>query len=301
MPEYIAYHNGNWKPSSQVSIQPNDRGLTLGDSVYDALRTFNGECYKVQAHVDRLYRSLKSVGIDAGISPDEMFDLINQSCARNEHLREKAGDHRVWIWISRGPGRWAHTAGPPTVIILVSPSDFGRFAHLYESGAHGIIPDILSYPVTTLDPRIKHTSRMNFNLAEIEVAKIDPEAWPILTDTEGHVTEGTSYNVFIVKNEIVQTPFIHALLRGISRETIFEIADELKIPSQEKMLRPDDLHNADEIFFTGTTMCILAVTRLNGKSVGDSKPGKITMKLLSKWSEIVGVDIVKQAIKFAKR
>ena len=198
MKKYTAYCNGEWMLSSEVSISPDDRGITLGDSIYDAVRTFNGKCFRLDAHIDRLYRSLNSVSIDPGLSPNEMTSLVEECVKKNENLRSEVGDHRIWIYVSRGPGQWAHDAGPSTVVILVSPLDYGRYARFYKTGAHGIIPKIHSYAVDTLDPRIKHTSRMNFNLAEIEVAKIDPEAWPMLTDSDGYLTEGTAYNIFIV-------------------------------------------------------------------------------------------------------
>lgn len=298
MSKYIAYHNGYWISSDKVCIAPNDRGLTLGDSVYDALRTFNGKPYQVDEHTDRLFRSLKAVSIDPKITSDAMKKLIVESCSRNNHLIEKAGDHRVYIWISRGVGRWAYNAGPPTVLILVSPLDFGRYAHLYEAGARAVIPDVRSYTINTLDPRIKHTSRMNFNLAEIEANRKDPEAWPVLRDDKGFITESTACNIFLVKEGVIRTPYVEALLRGISRETIFELARQLDLTAKEDNIMPDDLYNADEVFFTGTSMCLLPVTVIDGKPIGNGKPGNITIRLLRKWSENVDMDIIEQAIQF---
>ena len=92
MADYITYFNGEWIPFSQVKIDPMDRGFLVGDVVFDVARTFNGKSFRLQAHIDRLYRSLKFIRIDPGLSPEEMFAISEEVVARNEHLREAVGD-----------------------------------------------------------------------------------------------------------------------------------------------------------------------------------------------------------------
>ncbi len=298
MADYTAYFNGEYVPFSQVKIDPLDRGFMVGDVVFDVARTFDGKSFRMREHVERLYRSLKFIRLDPGLSPEEMIEISEETIRRNESLRSEVGDFTVWQFVTRGPGRWTHSAGPPTVCVKVSAIDFGRFGRFYDSGAHGVIPRTRSYPAESLDPKVKHYSRMNFNLAELEVADVDPDAWPILTDADGNLTEGTGYNAFIVTDGVIRTPADQSILQGVSRRTVIDLARQLHIPLVEEDLQPYDLYTADEAFFSGTSPCVLPVTRADRRQIGDGQPGPITRQLLAAWSETVGVDIVDQALRF---
>ena len=298
MADYMSYFNGEWVPYSQVRIHPRDRGFIVADVVFDVARTFDGKSFMMREHVDRLYRSLKYTRIDPGLSADEMEDISEEAVRRNENLREEVGDYTVVQFVTRGPGRWAHSAGPPTVCVNVSPIDFNRFSRLQREGAHGVIARTRSYPVESLDSKAKHYSRMNFNLAELEVFDVDPEAWPILMDTSGNLTEGTGYNAFLVTDGVIRTAGDRNILQGISRMAVFDLARQLDIPVSEEELQPYDLYNADEAFFSGTSYCVMPVTKVDNRQVADGKPGPITKQLLAAWSEKVGVDIVDQGQRF---
>ncbi len=299
MADYTAYFRGDWMPFSQVRIDPLDRGFLVGDVVFDVARTFNGKSFRMREHVDRLYRSLKYVRIDPGLSPDEMERISEEVISRNEHLRADAGDFAIWQFVTRGPGRWAHGAGPPTVGVYIRSLGFARFAHLYETGAHGVIARTRSHSPDALDPKVKNFSRMNFNMAELEAADVDPAAWPILLDGHGNVTEGTGYNVFMVGSGVIRTAGDRAVLQGVSRATVFDLAKNLGIPIVEEDLQPYDLYTADEAFVASTSPCILPVTRVDRRQIGPGTPGPVVHRLLTAWSETVGVDIVGQARRFA--
>jgi branched-chain amino acid aminotransferase len=300
MADYTAYYNGEWVPFSHVKIDPMDRGFLVGDVVFDVARTFNGKSFRMQEHIDRLYRSLKFVRIDPGLSPQEMFDISEEVIQRNESERESVGDFTVTQFVTRGLGRWAHTAGPPTVCVKVAPIAFDRFARFYKEGAHGVITRTRSYSAESLDPKVKHYSRMNFNLAELEAADVDPDAWPILADLDGNLTEGTGYNFFLVTDGILRTPGDRSILQGVSRGMIIDLAARLDIRVVEEDLQPYDLYTADEAFFSSTSPCVLPVTQVDRRQINDGKPGPITQRLLSEWSEAVSVNIVEQAQRFAQ-
>ena len=170
------------------------------------------------------------------------------------------------------------------------------FAHLYETGAHGIITRTRSHPAETIDPKLKHYCRLNFNLADLEAADVDPEGWPILCDMDGYLSEGTGYNVFLVSKGVIRTPQDRAILQGVSRGMVLDLAHQLGLDAVEEDLQPYDLYNAEEAFFTGTSPCVMPVTRADHRQVGDGKPGPITKQLLAAWSDAVGVDIVSQAL-----
>ena len=298
MAEYTAYFKGEWMPFSEVKIDPMDRGFTVGDVVFDVARTFNGKSFRMEDHIQRLYRSLKFVRIDPGLSAKEMLDISEEVVQRNDHLRAEVGDFTITQFVTRGPGSSSRSAGPPAVCVKVAPIGFGRFADLFKDGAHGVITRTRSYPVESLDPKVKNYSRMNFNLADLEAADVDPEAWPILTDAEGSLTEGTGYNVFLVTDGVIRTPGDRNILQGVSRGMVFDLARQLNIPLVEEDLQPYDLYNADEAFFSGTSPCILPVSKVDQREIGDGRPGPIVQQLLSAWSETVGMDIVDQALQF---
>jgi branched-chain amino acid aminotransferase len=301
MADYIAYFCGQWMPFHQLRIDPLDRGFLVGDCVFDVARTFNGKSFRMREHVDRLYRSLQYVRIDPGLAPDEMEQISEEVIARNEHLRLDVGDYQIWQFVTRGRGRWAHRAGPPAVGVCVRQIGFSRFADLYDTGAHGIIVRTRSFSPEALDPKVKNFSRMNFNLAELEASDVDPEGWPILTDSRGNLAEGVGYNLFVAAQGVIRTPGDRSVLQGVSRAMVFDLGRELGIPVVEEDLQPYDLYTAEEAFFTSTSPCVLPVTRVDRRPIGSGKPGPVVARLLAAWSEIVGVDIVAQAKRGAPR
>lgn len=298
MADYTVYFNGEWMPFSQVKIDPMDRGFMLGDVVFEVARTFNGKIFRLEEHIDRLYKSLKYSRITPDLSAEEMLNISEHVVNINDHLRAEVGDYTVWQFVTRGPGRWTRSAGPPSICVRISPIDFGRFTQYFDQGAHGVITRTRSYPNESLDSKIKHHSRMNFNLAELEAADVDPEAWPILTDIQGNITEGTGYNIFIVTNGVIKTPGDNNILQGVSRKMVFDLSRQLNIPIIEEDIQPYDLYTADEVFFSSTSYCVLPVTKIDNRHIKDRTPGPITQQILAAWSEIVGVDIIGQALQF---
>ena len=298
MADYTVYFNGEWMPFSQVKIDPMDRGFMLGDVVFEVARTFNGKIFRLEEHIDRLYKSLKYSRITPDLSVEEMLNISEHVVNINDHLRAEVGDYTVWQFVTRGPGRWTRSAGPPSICVRISPIDFGRFTQYFDQGAHGVITRTRSYPNESLDSKIKHHSRMNFNLAELEASDVDPEAWPILTDIQGNITEGTGYNIFIVTNGVIKTPRDNNILQGVSRKMVFDLSKQLNIPIIEEDIQPYDLYTADEVFFSSTSYCVLPVTKIDNRHIKDQTPGPITQQILAAWSEIVGVDIIGQALQF---
>lgn len=296
-----AYFNGDWMPFEDVCLDPSDRGLVAGDSVFDAARTFNGAPFRLEEHTVRLFRSLRYARLDPGLSPQTMLDLTKEVVERNERLRSEIGDWQIWQFVTRGPGRSAADAGPPSVGIKVAPIDFGRFAPAFETGAHVIITRIRSVHPATLDPKFKCYSRMHFNLAELEASDVDPEGFPVLTDATGNITEGPGYNIFAVVGDEVLTPRAANVLEGISRSFVIELVERLPYTVREADLLPIDLVNADEVFLTATSPCVLPVSRVSNRTVGDGLPGEVTAALLSSWNEHVGLDIAAQAASYGCR
>ncbi len=301
MEEHIAYLNGQFVPESECKFHVSDRGIYKGDLVYDVERTFNGKIYRLREHLERLYRSLTYVRIDPGMSLDEMEELTLDVVKRNEHLMEPGSDLQVTQIVTRGHGVKVTDVVAPTICIRVRPIDFGQYAHFYNDGAHVVFPRTRSYSPQSLDPKIKHYSRMNFALAELETADIDPDAYAVLLDLEGNISENTAGNFFIVTKGVLRTAGDRGLLQGISRMTVLELAQQMGIPTSEEDLQPYDAYTADEAFLTTTSYCVLPVGRIDNRPLAQKAPGPITKRLWAAWSEMVGLDIVDQAQRCADR
>ena len=228
--EIIAYFNGEWIPRSECKITMDNRGFRLGDAVFEVDRTYAGKFHNTDDHMDRLFRSLKYTRIDPGISRDEMIQITNEAVERNWHLVPEGGDMNVRQMITRGEGFSVSDNSPATVFVAAYPMDFNRYAHLYDEGAHVVFARTRSYHPDSLDPKVKHVSRMNFVLAELEAHDVDPESWPVLLDLDGNISEGTGFNFWIVTDGKLRTAGDRTLLQGVSRKTLLSIADEIGIP-----------------------------------------------------------------------
>ena len=297
MAEFTAYFNGEWVNRSQCKVDIADRGFALGDAVYEAERTFNGEIFELDGHLDRFFRSLQYVRIDPGLSYQEMKQLCVESVERNKHMWRDGNDFALRQYVTRGSGSSVSNPGQPLVYVGVDYVGFGRFSRMYDDGGHVVFARSRSYSPNSLDPKIKHLSRMNFALAELEAADVDPDAWAVLLDQQGNISEGVTFNFWIVKDGVIRTAPVRNILQGVTRQTVIDLAERLEIPVSEEDIQLYDAYTADEAFITATSFSVLPISKLDGRPIGGDIPGPIVKQLISGWSEMVGVDIADQARK----
>ena len=293
MADYQAYFNGEWVPFGEVTISPSDRGFSVGDLVFEVERTFNGKPFRLKEHIERLYRSLTYVRMDAGLSAGEMTAITEEAIERAKADHPDVTDFWMRQIVTRGT---VDLFDPPAPTVLVQVGEQGFwYADLYDTGLHGVISKTRAYSPQALDPKIKHYSRMNFVLAHQEANDVEPGAWPILLDDRGFLAEGNGQNVFVVTDGVIRTPTDYAALQGVSRGMAIDLTRQLDIPIVEEDLQPYDLYTADEAFWTTTSMCVMPMTQVDRRAIGDGKPGPMSQRLLAAWSEAVGVDVVGQA------
>ena len=158
-----------------------------------------------------------------------------------------------------------------------------------------------SYPNSSLDPKVKHYSRMNFALARRQAVDMDPDSFPVLLDQDGNLSENIAANFFLVTGGVIRTPKETNILQGISRQVVLELAEQLDIPLVEENLQPYDAYTADEAFLTNSGYQVLPVASIDGRRVRHEVPGPVSKRLLAAWSEMVDVDIVGQALEQARR
>ncbi len=293
--EHQVYLNGEILPQSKAGLPLLSFGLQEGFGVFEMTRTFAGRPFKLPEHIHRLLRSLRYVRIDLGLSPEEVERITLQVLGLNESLRGENGDFWIGHTVFHG-GTWPVSSETPTVAVYCVPLPFARWARCYREGVSAVITSIRRTPPECVDPKVKVLSRINLQLAQLEAARLEPGALPILLDLQGNVSEGCGMNVMMVRDGAVVTPTDRSILRGISRQTVLELAAELGMGNQERDFQPYDLYNAEEAFFTTTSRCIIPITRVDGLPLSGGAPGPVTMRLLRRWGERVGVDIAAQAL-----
>ncbi|MHC4448247.1 MAG: aminotransferase class IV, partial [Planctomycetota bacterium] len=299
--ERVAYFNGEIVPESQVLVSFRDRGFNLGDGCFDTTRTFGHKIFKIEEHIARLFRTLRYMQIDPGLTPQEFIDISQDVLSRNLHLLDEDEDYWVFQRVTRGlavvGGDIFENAGP-TVIVECTPLPLNARAKLFRDGIQVVTPATRRVPPESLSPRAKTHNYLNLIMADREAKVGNPEAWAILLDGDGFLTEGMGSNFFLVENGRLYTPRLQKVLGGISRETVMELAVDLGIPCEEKDLELFDAYNADEAFISSTSLGLCPVHSVNGiKPQDQSIPGPITKKIMDAYVKLVDYDFVHQYLK----
>jgi len=299
--EQVVWFNGELIPESEAKISIYDSALMFGDMVFEMTRSFNKKQFKLREHLERLYAGIKILRIPVEMTIEEMEKKVYETIEANEPLFDENDEHRVMIDVTRGALSIYHGVKDiqkgPNIIISDFPLKWtvSSMGHLFDSGINAVIPSQRAIPASLLDPKIKNRSRIHYLMANIEISNFEgDDNWALLLDPDGFIAEGTGDNFFIVKNGIIITPEGRNILRGISREYIFELSEQLGLKCIEKNIEPYDVYTADEAFMTGTPFCILPVASLNNSKINNGKMGEITKSLLDRWSENLGVNIIEQ-------
>jgi len=303
----VVYMNGNFVPEAEAKVSIYDSSLMFGDMVFEMTRSFNKKQFKLREHLERLYASMKYLHIPEMMSIEDMEAVVYKTIELNEPSFEEDDEHRIMIDVSRGTlSIYEDVEGlhkGPNVIIADFPLKWTvcSMGHLFDTGINAVIPAQRAIPADLLEPKVKNRSRVHYLMANIQASQVaGKDNWALLLDPDGYIAEGTGDNFFIVSRGKIITPEGRNILRGVSRDYIFELAKQLDLECEEKNIEPYDVLNADEAFMTGTPFCLLPVTTLNGQKIGEGIPGYITNMLLNTWSKNVGVDIVEQIKSYSK-
>ena len=285
--------NGKIIPESEAKVSIYDSSLMFGDCVFEMTRSFNGKQFKLEEHIDRLFKSIKYLEIPMELSKQDVLKACKETQLANKF--DKGDEHRLMINVTRGTLPMYHETGNVGTNVIIA--DFplrwtvAGMGSLFEEGINAFTPSQRAIPAHLLEPKVKHRSRIHFLKANIEASRLEGKNnWPILQDEDGYLTEGTGCNFFIVHRGMPITPMPKTILSGISRSYIFELSP----CGQADFNAYDVMNDADEAFVTATPFCMLPVTSFNGQPIGDGKVGPVFKDILKKWSDNVGVDIKKQ-------
>lgn len=250
--------------------------------MFEGIRAYNGRVFKLKEHVDRLFDSAKAIAMDIPVTREEMTEIILETLRKN-NLK----DAYIRPIVSRGVGDLGldpRKCEKPCVVVIAQGWG-AMYGNLYEIGLTGVSVCVRRNAPDALSPNIKSLNYLNNILAKIEAnEKGGDEA--IFLDQNGFVCEGSGDNIFIVKNDKVFTPHTISNLKGITRATAIELLDEMGYKVIEANLGLFDLYTADEIFVTGTAAESAPVTRLDGRIIGNGKPGPLTMKMVEAFDKI---------------
>jgi len=285
------YLNGKFYDKSQAKISVFDHGLLYGDGVFEGIRSYNCLVFKLKEHIDRLFESAKSIMLDIPLDKEQLIKAVISTLKEN-NLK----DAYIRLVVTRGEGDLGldprKCLGKATIIIITDkivlyPEKF------YKEGLEIItVPTVRNLP-EALNPQIKSLNYLNNILAKIEAANAGFDE-AIMLDSLGYVAECTGDNIFIVKNDHLYTPpQCMGTLRGITRDSVLEIARNSRIPVHEHVITRHEVYISDECFLTGTAAEIIPVVKVDGRTIGAGKPGKLTSSLMKKFRELTKTEGVK--------
>jgi len=265
---------------ADAKISVFDHGLLYGDGVFEGIRVYNGKVFEVQAHIRRLYESAKAIRLEIPMSIDKLIEAVRKTTEANSII-----SGYIRLVVTRGVG----TLGLNPFIcengrLFIIADNIQLYPEeLYEKGMKIISATTVRNHPLAIPPQVKSLNYLNNILAKIEALDSNvPEA--IMYNHEGYVAEGTGDNVFIVRDGVIYTPPVEAgPLEGITRNVVIKLAREENLEVVERNLTRFDLYVCDEFFLTGTAAEVIGVVEIDGRIVGDGKPGPITRLLRKKF------------------
>ena len=278
------YINGKFYEKESAKISVFDNGLLYGDGVFEGIRSYNRLVFKLKEHIDRLFESAHTIMLEIPLTKQELIKAVLSTLKAN-NLK----DAYIRLVVTRGEGDLGldprKCEGHATVIIITDKIALypDRF---YKKGLQIItVPTIRNLP-EALNTQIKSLNYLNNILAKIEAVNAGVDE-AIMLDSLGYVAECTGDNIFIVKrNHLYTPPQCMGTLRGITRDTVLEIARRSKIPVHEHVITRHEVYISDECFLTGTAAEIIPVVKVDGRVIGNGEPGKLTLSLMKKFKAL---------------
>jgi branched-chain amino acid aminotransferase len=276
-PELFIFVNGEFLPNSQAKISVLDHGLLYGDGCFDAWCGRNGFIFQLDAHLDRLYRSVHALKIDnLKMTQAEMREKIIECVHRNA-----VADFYIKVLVTRGispepvidPAKCAEASvvifARPTVITEVTPEKKAR-------GARIKVLSIRRVPHDSLEPKVKSLNYLNIVMGKLE-ARASQFDEAVMLDHQGYVCECPGFNIMAVSGNKLFTPS-NLILVGITRASVMEMARDMGMEVEEGLYTVYDFTTADEVMLTNTVSGVAPVVNIDGWTIGDGKPGRLTSR-----------------------
>lgn len=271
MSEQIVYLNGELSPVSEAKVSVLDRGFIYGDGIYDVIPMYARKAFRGPQHLARLSRSLKMIGIENPYNDAGWMALIGKVVDANG-----LQDQVVYIQVTRGVAKRAHAfpqGVKPTVFIMTNP----LVAPSAETVAHGVSAVSLE-DKRWLNCQIKSTSLLGNVLAAEYAAEND--VIEAIQFRDGFLTEGSSSNIWVVKDgALMAPPKDNLILEGIRYELLAELSQQAGIPFESRRITREEVFAADEILLTSASKEVIPIVKIDGKAIGSGKPGAVFKQL----------------------
>lgn len=276
------YINGQFFPRADAKVSVMDSGYLLGDGVWEGIRLYNNHLIHLEKHLERLYEGAETIQMDIGISKSEMKSAVEKTLKKNEMI----SDVHIRLIVSRGikSTPYQHpkvTIGHPTIVIIPEYKKPNPELKL-EGITLGTVSTIRNN--LTQDPRVNSLSKHNCIAACIEADKMGVDEG-LMLDPDGYVSTCNSTNFFMIKSNEVWTSNGQHCLNGVTRHSVIDICKRKQIPIKEKQFSVNEVHEADEVFVTGTFAGIIPVRSVDGNTIGNGTRGPFTEQLQT-WYEI---------------
>lgn len=280
--------NGKVADGASAAISVFDHGFLYGEGVYETIRTYNGEPFLFDRHMQRLRASAAMIMLDVPLSDAEYLRRSAETMAAAGLGTQGDGSFAeayIRILHTRGIGDLSYdpAATPtPSVVVIVKPLPVPADEQ-FRNGVKVCMVDIIRNHPRSVSPLIKSNNLLNNALCMQEALR-KGGVEGVFRNYRGELSECSQSNLFMIRGGVVRTPPLEAgLLAGITRGFVFELGATLGIPVEEAVLRDDDLFGADEAFFTSTTKELMPIVQVDDRSIGTGRPGDITHRLLAEF------------------
>ena len=278
------YISGQYYAKEDAKISVFDHGLLYGDGVFEGLRAYSGNIFRMEQHLTRLYESALAIMLTIPVSPDELGQVIKDTLLRNN-----ISDGYIRVVITRGAGSLGidpeKTSNPQVIVIADHIQLYPK--ELYENGMEIVTASTIRNHPAALNPRIKSLNYLNNILAKLEGKRAGClEA--LMLNHRGEVAECTADNIFLVRRgELLTPPTDAGILEGVTRGAVIELAEQAGITVREITLTRHDVYVADECFLTGSGAEVIPVIKVDMRSIGSGSVGTMTRQLSQAFHRLV--------------
>ncbi|MCK4401446.1 branched-chain-amino-acid transaminase [bacterium] len=279
------YIDGKFFPKSKANISVYDHGFLYGDGVFEGIRIYSDNIFMLDEHINRLYDSAKAIRLKIPLSKTELRNAVRQA-----HKVNGLKNGYVRLIVTRGVGDLGidpKKCPKPSIIIIVNKIALYP-AELYKKGMEIITASTQRTPVSALNPQIKSMNYLNNILANIEAVNAGANE-ALMLNSSGNVVECSGDNIFIYRNgTLITPPTSTGALDGITRRIVMKIAEQEGLSVKELIFSKYEVYTSDECFLTGTAAELIPVVKVDGRDIGNGKPGKITRLLINKFKKFTG-------------
>ena len=275
--------DGQYYDRDSATISVFDHGLLYGDGVFEGVRAYGGRVFRLERHIDRLYDSAKAIWLEIPMTKIELAAVVTAAVAKSG-----LQDAYIRLVVTRGKGDLGldpRKCPRPSVICIVDRIALWP-ADRYETGLTCLTSPTPINHRESLSPRVKSLNYLSHILAKIEgiAAGVDEV---VMLDASGYVAEASGMNLFVIRDRVLSTPPPYAgILKGVTRDAVIELASAAGYVVRETPLNRYDLYTADELFLSGTAAEIVAVTKLDGRTIGDGRAGPLTRDIAARFRDL---------------